>query len=168
VRSRSCQPSPLLPRDYPYGIPLLCRSRVNQCTVHPNRIGTVQHRTPYCPNPLIFKIAMGNFGSSRRRRWRGVPLGGHLQRGCLFAFAGCDGEAKTSLIAEYCRPELVHRGGKPTARQISEHARALKSIGAKRVRRTGSEWVWRLCPDERIARAGVVDVYAADRHFDSR
>jgi len=87
---------------------------------------------------------MGNFGSSYRRRWRGVPLGGRLQRGCLFAFAGCDGEAKTSLIAQYCRPELVYRGGKPTARQISEHARALKSIGAKRVRREGSQWIWRV------------------------
>ena len=28
---------------------------------------------------------------SRRRRWRGVPLGGPLQRGCKFCFAAHDG-----------------------------------------------------------------------------
>ena len=32
---------------------------------------------------------------SRRRRWRGVPLGGPLQRGCKFCLAANDGEAKT-------------------------------------------------------------------------
>jgi hypothetical protein len=83
---------------------------------------------------------MANLG---RSRWRGVALGGRLQRGCLFCFASHN-EAKTSQIAEYCRPELVYRGGKPTDWQIHKHARALRSIGAVKVRREGSQWVWRL------------------------
>src|SRR5215813_12583024 len=32
---------------------------------------------------------------SHRRRWRGVPLGGPLQRGCKFCLAANDGETKT-------------------------------------------------------------------------
>jgi hypothetical protein len=86
-------------------------------------------------NPLNPEITMNGFGSWRR--WRGVPLGGHLQRAARFCFSARDGEAKTSEIAEYSRPELVHRGGKPTDWQIHKHARALCSIGAKRVRREG-------------------------------
>jgi hypothetical protein len=42
------------------------------------------------------------------------------------------GEATTGQIAEWCRPEIVYVGGKPTAIQIVTHARALRSIGAKR------------------------------------
>jgi hypothetical protein len=87
---------------------------------------------------------MSNLGRSRRRRWRGVALGGHLQRGCRFCLAGHNGEATTGQIAEWCRPEIVYAGGKPTAIQIAKHARALRSIGAKRIRREGREWVWRL------------------------
>ena len=79
-----------------------------------------------------------------RSRWRGVPLGGALQRGCQFCFAANDGEAKTHVIAAYLRPEIVYRGGKPTAAQIWTHARALRSIGAKRIRREGRQWVWHL------------------------
>jgi len=37
------------------------------------------------------------------RRWRGVPLGGRLQRALRFCFSARDGEAKTSEIAEYSR-----------------------------------------------------------------
>jgi hypothetical protein len=82
-----------------------------------------------------------------RRRWRGPPLGGRLQRGCRFCFAGNDGEATISRLAEWLRPELVYAGRRPTAVQMVNHARALRSIGAKRIRRIGrSEWVWRL-PD---------------------
>jgi hypothetical protein len=77
---------------------------------------------------------------SGRRRWRGPPLGGHLQRGARFCLTGHDCQATTSQIAEGCRPEIV----KPTAIQIAKHARALRSIGAKRVRREGRQWVWRL------------------------
>ena len=79
-----------------------------------------------------------------RRRWRGVALGGHLQRGCRFCLAGHNGEATTGQIAEWCRPEIVYAGGKPTAIQIAKHARALRSIGARKVRREGRQWVWRL------------------------
>ena len=77
------------------------------------------------------------------RRWRGVALGGPLQRGAQFCFAAHD-EATTSLIAEYCRPERVHRGGKPSRWDIHAHARALRSLGAVKVRREGSQWIWRL------------------------
>jgi hypothetical protein len=87
---------------------------------------------------------MANLGRSRRRRWHGVALGGHLQRGCRFCLAGHDGQVTTSQIAEWCRPEIVLAGGKPTAIQIAKHARALRSIGARRVRREGRQWVWRL------------------------
>jgi hypothetical protein len=87
---------------------------------------------------------MANLGRSRRRRWRGAALGGPLQRACRFCLAGHDGQARTSQIAEWCRPEIVYIGGKPTAIQIAKHARALRSIGAVKVRREGRQWVWRL------------------------
>jgi hypothetical protein len=80
----------------------------------------------------------------RTRRWRGPPLGGPLQRGSRFCFAGHDGEATTSQLTEYCRPELVHRGRRPTEWQMQEQRRALRSIGAIPVRRHGRGWVWRL------------------------
>ena len=38
---------------------------------------------------------ISNLGRSRRRRWRGVALGGHLQRGCRFCLAGHNGQATT-------------------------------------------------------------------------
>src|SRR5262249_12386414 len=63
---------------------------------------------------------MSNLGRSRRRRWRGVALGGHLQRGCRFCLAGHNGEATTGQIAEWCRPEIVYAGCKPTAIQIAK------------------------------------------------
>jgi len=87
---------------------------------------------------------MVNMGRSHYRRWRGVALGGHLQRGCRFCLASQGGEATTGQIAEWCRPEIVYAGGKPTAIQIAKHARALRSIGARKVRRDGRGWVWRL------------------------
>jgi len=76
---------------------------------------------------------MANLGLSHHRRWRGVALGGHLQRGCRFCLASHNGQATTRQIAEWCRPKIVHAGGKPTAIQIAKHARALRSIGAKRI-----------------------------------
>jgi hypothetical protein len=86
---------------------------------------------------------MGNLNS--RRRWRGPALGGRLQRGARFCFSAHDGEATTSRLAEWLRPELVYAGRRPTAVQMVNHARALRSIGAKRIRRIGrSEWVWHL------------------------
>jgi hypothetical protein len=85
-----------------------------------------------------------NLGRSHPRRWRSVALGGPLQRACRFCFAAHDGQARTSQIAEWCRPEIVGAGGKPSAVQIAKHARALRSIGAKRVRREGRQWAWRL------------------------
>jgi hypothetical protein len=41
------------------------------------------------------------WSAKRCRRWREVPLGGPLQRGCQFCFAANDGEAKTHEIAAY-------------------------------------------------------------------
>jgi len=80
-----------------------------------------------------------------RRRWRGPPLGGPLQRGCRFCFAAHDGEVTTSKLAEWLSPEIVYSGGKPSRWRMRSHRRALKSIGAVKVRRIGrSEWVWRL------------------------
>ena len=58
------------------------------------------------------------------------------------------GEATTGQIAEWCWPEIVYAGGKPTAIQVAKHARALRSIGAKRIRREGRQWVWRLSDKE--------------------
>ena len=87
---------------------------------------------------------MANLGRSNHTRWRGVALGGHLQRGCRFCLASQGGQATTGQIAEWCRPEIVYAGGKPTAIQIAKHARALRSIGARKVRRDGRGWVWRL------------------------
>jgi hypothetical protein len=77
-------------------------------------------------------------------RWCGVALGGYLQSAAQFCFSAHGGGANMSQIAEYCRPERVHRGGKPSRWQIHDHARALRSIGAVKVRREGSQWVWRL------------------------
>src|SRR5262249_58805952 len=82
-------------------------------------------------------------GRSHHRRWRGVALGGHLQRGCRFCLASQGGQATTGQIAEWCRPEIVLAGGKPTAIQLAKHARALRSIGARRGRRGGQQGGWR-------------------------
>ena len=38
---------------------------------------------------------MSNLGRSRRGPWRGMALGGHLQRGCRFCLAGHNGQATT-------------------------------------------------------------------------
>jgi|AmaraimetFIIA100_FD_contig_111_195014_length_704_multi_4_in_0_out_0_1 hypothetical protein len=83
----------------------------------------------------------------RRRRWRGVALGGHLQRGAKFCFAANDGEASTSILGEWMRP-----GCQPTAIQMINGARALRSIGAKRVRREGLEWIYRLKDESSVER----------------
>jgi|AmaraimetFIIA100_FD_contig_123_64024_length_432_multi_5_in_1_out_0_2 hypothetical protein len=80
---------------------------------------------------------------SRRHRWRGVPLGGPLQRGCKFCFAAHDGKAKTHEIAAWLRPEIVLAGGKLLHRHLTEHTpsagdsapsygRALQSCGKAR------------------------------------
>jgi hypothetical protein len=65
---------------------------------------------------------MGKLKSSRRGRWRGVALGGALQRGAKFCFAANDGEANTAMLAEWMRP-----GCQPTAMQLVNSARALRS-----------------------------------------
>src|SRR5215831_13402650 len=78
----------------------------------------------------------------RRRRWRGPALGGPLQRGARFCFAAHDGEASTARLTEWCRPELV--GGRLKKWHLSNQERALHSIGARKVRRDGRGWVWRL------------------------
>src|SRR6516165_800925 len=78
----------------------------------------------------------------RRRRWRGPALGGPLQRGARFCFAAHDGEASTARLTEWCRPELV--GGRVKKWHLSNQERALHSIGARKVRRDGRGWVWRL------------------------
>jgi hypothetical protein len=81
---------------------------------------------------------------NRRRRWRGPALGGRLQRGVRFCFTAYNGEAATLTLTEWARPEIVHAGCRPTAVQMVNQARALRSIGAVRVRREGRQWVWRL------------------------
>ena len=81
---------------------------------------------------------------NRRRRWRRPALGGRLQRAVRFCFAAHDGEATTPTLTEWCRPEVVHAGRRPSTAQMVNQARALRSIGAKRVRRAGRGWVWRL------------------------
>ena len=85
---------------------------------------------------------------NRRRRWRGPALGGRLQRGVRFCFSAHDGEATTPTLTEWARPEIVHAGRWPTATQMVNQARALRSIGAKKVRRAGNGWVWRLSDNE--------------------
>ena len=86
---------------------------------------------------------------NRRRRWRGPALGGRLQRGVRFCFSAHDGEATTPTLTEWARPEIVHAGRRPTATQMVNQARALRSIGAKKVRRAGNGWVWRLSDNGR-------------------
>jgi hypothetical protein len=67
---------------------------------------------------------------------------GRLQRQCHYAFVALGGEARTSELAEFCRPRLVIlERGKPTRVQIASHARAARSIGACRVRRISAQWV---------------------------
>src|SRR5262249_23644673 len=85
---------------------------------------------------------------NRRRRWRGPALGGRLQRGLRFCFSAHDGEATTPTLTEWARPEIVYAGRWPTATQMVNQARALRSIGAKKVRRAGNGWVWRLSDNE--------------------
>jgi hypothetical protein len=89
---------------------------------------------------------MSDLGRSRRHWWRGPPLGGRLQRAVRFCFDVHGGEATTGQIAEWCRPEIIYAGRQPTQIQIAKHARALRSIGARRIRRVAREWTWRL-PD---------------------
>src|SRR6266540_6462917 len=89
---------------------------------------------------------MSDFPRSRRHWWRGVPLGGRLQRAIRFCLLNPNDEATTHQIASYCRPEAILRGHKLPEWQIHEHAHALRSIGARRIRREGSQWVWQL-PD---------------------
>jgi hypothetical protein len=52
---------------------------------------------------------------------------GRLQRQCHRAFISGDGVAKTSDLAEWCRPEpVLLEGGRPTRVQIATHARAAR------------------------------------------
>ena len=63
---------------------------------------------------------------------------GRLQTQCHYAFTALGGEARTSELAEWCRPRLIIlERGKPTRVQIASHARAARSIGACRVRGNG-------------------------------
>ena len=78
--------------------------------------------------------------SSRPLRWRGAKLGGKLQRGAKFCLYRPEIEAKTHELSAWMRPDT----DKPARWQIIEHARALRSIGAQRLRREGREWIWRL------------------------
>src|SRR5262249_47677653 len=89
-----------------------------------------------CPPKTLNR---SHLNSSRRRRWRGVPLGGHLQRGAKFCFTAHDGEANTAILAEWMRP-----GCQPTAIQMVNGARALRSIGARKSRREAKQWIWTL------------------------
>ena len=50
-----------------------------------------------------------------------------------------DGEVATSRLAEWLRPEIVYSVGKPSRWQLHDHARALRSIGAVKVRKMGRQ-----------------------------
>src|SRR5262245_40719949 len=107
----------------------------------------------------------GQFGSftSPPVARRGTRLGGHLQRGYRFCLASQGGQATTGQIAEWCRPEIVYAGGKPTAIQIAKHARALRSSGARKARRGGPQWVGRLGDGSRRGRPMQELVEAQER-----
>ena len=94
-----------------------------------------------CQRALILATQMAKSLHSRPRRWRGVPLGGKLQRGARWCLYSPEIEAKTHVIGAWMRPEL---GSKPTRAQLVANEAALRSIGAKRLRREGREWIWRL------------------------
>src|SRR5262249_27426509 len=79
---------------------------------------------------------------NKRRRWRGPALGGRLQRAARFCFTAHDGEATTAQLTEWLRPELA--GRRPLLWQRCNNLTALRSIGARRVRREGRQWVWQL------------------------
>jgi len=87
------------------------------------------------PNALRTRNNMTNLTPWR---WRGVALGGRLQRGVIFCLTALP-EASTAQIAEYCEPTR-----KSNRWQLHNHARAARSVGAEKVRREGCEWVWRL------------------------
>jgi hypothetical protein len=87
---------------------------------------------------------MNGFNSSRRRRWRGPPLGGRLQRGARFCFDVHGGVASTEQITEWCRPEIVLAGGRASSVQLVNQCTALRSIGATRIRRVARQWLWQL------------------------
>ena len=65
---------------------------------------------------------------------------GRLQRQCHYAFIALGGEARTSELAEWCRPRLIIlERGKPTRVQIASRARAARSIwGLPRTARFGA------------------------------
>jgi hypothetical protein len=88
-------------------------------------------------------LIMADF--NKRRRWRGPPLGGRLQRAARFCFAAHDGEATTAQLTEWLRPELA--GRRPLLWQRCNNLTALRSIGAVKVRREGRQWVWQLRGD---------------------
>ena len=67
-----------------------------------------------------------------RRCW------GRLQSRVLYCLVDAHGAATTRAISEYCWDTP------PTPRQIYSQGRAAKSIGARRVRRVGRQWIWRL------------------------
>jgi hypothetical protein len=84
---------------------------------------------------------MAKIPTRKRRRWRGVALGGPLQRGARFCFSAHDGLAWTAQLSEW----LSAGHARPLRWQIRENARALRSIGAIKIRRVGrSEWLWQL------------------------
>jgi hypothetical protein len=56
-----------------------------------------------------------------------------------------DGAATTGQVREWCWPERVLLERLPiTHSQAVSTSRALRSIGAVRVRREGREWLWQL------------------------
>ena len=57
---------------------------------------------------------MIKLGRSGRRRWRGPPLGGHLQGGARFCLAGHDGQANRCRSVESGLGD-VKTGGDPSS-----------------------------------------------------
>jgi hypothetical protein len=99
-------------------------------------------------NEAADRVCAQSIGKNRLIAMFGRRLG-RLQRQCHYAFIALGGEARTSELAEWCRPRLIIlERGKPTRVQIASHARAARSIGACRVRRVSGQWVWRLTHTE--------------------
>ena len=61
---------------------------------------------------------------------------------CDLQWSQVELNTSTARLTEWCRPELV--GGRVKKWHLSNQERALHSIGARKVRRDGRGWVWRL------------------------
>src|SRR5215831_551105 len=88
---------------------------------------------------------MSNLGRSHHRRWRGVALGGHLQRGCRFCLASQGGQATTGHRSGRSKDWLKFKNRTHRRRNARR-----KKIGAENGRQ--SKWGVRcMANDEHVA-----------------